>query len=77
MTPRSEGGGPEDVLCICCDCHRAIHALFTNKELGAQFHTVEALLENEKFSKMAKFIGKHDPQTRVRTVHSKERQGKR
>ena len=77
LIPKSRGGTVEDTLCICGDCHSAIHKLFSNKELEAEYHTVEALLGHEKFSKTAKFIGKHDPQTRIKTDRSKERQGRR
>jgi hypothetical protein len=52
---------------LCQDCHRAIHATFTNKELEASYHTREALLEHEGFRKMVKFIAKQDPGGRVRT----------
>ena len=71
MVPRSRGGKATET--ICCDCHRAIHACFTNKELEETFHTVEALLTNETFSKMINFIAKQDPGGRVSTKKSKNR----
>ncbi len=71
MVPRSKGGKSTET--ICCDCHRAIHACFTNKELEETFHTVETLLTNEPFAKMVKFISKQDPGGRVTTKKSKDR----
>ncbi len=71
MVPRSRGGKSTET--ICCDCHRAIHSSFSNKELEETFHTVEALLTNETFAKMIKFISKQDPGGRVSTKKSKER----
>lgn len=75
LIPRCRGG--EDTVCICKDCHSAIHAIFSNKELEANYNSVDSLLSHEKFAKTAKFIEKQDPQTRIRTERSKEQQGRR
>jgi hypothetical protein len=71
MVPRSRGGKSTET--ICQDCHKAIHACFTNKELEETFHTVEALLTNEMFAGMVKFIAKQDPGGKVTTRKSKDR----
>jgi 5-methylcytosine-specific restriction endonuclease McrA len=71
MVPRSRGGKSTET--ICADCHKSIHACFTNKELEETFHTVEALLTNEMFSGMIRFISKQDPGGRVTTRKSKDR----
>ena len=34
LLPREEGGNEEHISYICSDCHRQIHALYTNKELA-------------------------------------------
>jgi hypothetical protein len=74
MVPRSRGGKTTET--ICQDCHKAIHAVFTNKELESTYHTVDALMGNEEFAKMAKFISKQDPAGKVTTRKSKRRQDK-
>lgn len=71
MVPRSRGGKVTET--ICQDCHKAIHACFTNKELEESFHTVETLLTNEFFAKMISFISKQDPGGKVTTKKSKDR----
>ena len=40
LVPKSRGG--KATLAICRDCHRAVHAVFTNKELEQKYHTVES-----------------------------------
>ena len=44
---------------LCRDCHRAIHATFSNKELEQRYNTPEALLAHEAFGKLIAFIAKH------------------
>lgn len=77
LVPKCRGGGPQDTLCICESCHQAIHKLFSNKELESDYSSVEALLGHEKFAKTAAFIGKQNPQTKIKTDRSKERQGQK
>jgi hypothetical protein len=70
LVPKTRGG--TNKLPICCDCHRAIHAQFSNKELEAQYSTVEALLGNERFRRTVAFITKQDPGGKVKTIRSKD-----
>ena len=70
LVPKSRGG--KATLTVCRDCHNAIHAQFSNKELEREFTSVEALLANEKFSKTVRFIAKQDPGGKVRTLLSRE-----
>lgn len=65
LTPKCRGG-KEKVL-ICRDCHEAIHALFSNKELEHEFNSVDSLLKSERFTKTIKFISKQDPSRRTKT----------
>lgn len=65
MVPKSRGGRTTET--ICRDCHKAIHALFNNKELEKTYHTVDALHGHEGFAKMLQFLRKQDP-TRKTTV---------
>lgn len=77
LIPKCRGGIYTDTVCICRSCHSAIHALFTNKQLEVDYNSVEALLADEVFAKTAKFIGKQDPQTKIKTKPSKAHQGRR
>ena len=76
LTPKSRGG--KEILPICLDCHKSIHAFFTNKELEDKFNTVEILLSDEKFSKHIKWLSKQDPSLRFRTerVSDKKNRGR-
>lgn len=71
MIPKSRGGKVTET--ICRDCHKAIHATFTNKELEAKYHKVDVLLAHEEFAKMIKFIAKQDPAGKVKIKKSKDR----
>jgi 5-methylcytosine-specific restriction endonuclease McrA len=79
LVPRSRGGkGPESTVGSCLACHRAIHALFSNKELAEKYNTVEALMANDRFRKQIAWIAKQDPSRKLRTRRSADRkkQGK-
>ena len=69
--PKSRGGRVTETLCR--DCHTAIHATFTNKELERELHTSEALLAHEGFRKIVEFIARQDPGGKVRTRPAKAR----
>lgn len=63
LVPKSRGGKVTET--VCSDCHRAIHAMFSNKELERQYNTCEALLSHEKFSRMASFISKQNGRVKM------------
>jgi hypothetical protein len=69
LVPKSRGGRVTEA--ICRDCHRAIHATFSNKELAQTYNTVDALMAHEELARMIRFIGKQDG--RVKIVRSKRR----
>lgn len=71
LVPKCRGG--KETLPICLDCHKAIHATFTNKQLEREYSTVEALMSHEGFRKTIRFISKQDPSRRFRTKMTKER----
>lgn len=71
LVPKSRGG--RYTLTICNDCHRAIHAVFTNAELASTFHTVDALRAHEVFGPMVAYIAKQDPRRRVSTARTRAR----
>lgn len=74
LVPRSRGG--KVTLAICQDCHHAVHAIFTNKELETKYHSVSELLAHTDFAKMVAFIARQDPGGKVR-VHRTKARGKR
>lgn len=69
LIPKSRKGKVTET--ICRDCHRAIHATFTNKELEREYNTVETLLAHEAFAKMVVFIARQDPGGKVRMPPAK------
>lgn len=71
MIPRSRGGKTTET--ICADCHKAIHAHFTNKELEETYHTPEILLSHDGFAKQIKFLSKQDPGGKTTTKKNKDR----
>jgi len=74
LIPKSRGG--KVTATLCRDCHRAIHATFTNKELERAYHTREALLEHEGFRRLVTFIARQDPGGRVRTAAARGMRGR-
>lgn len=65
LVPKSRGGRVTET--ICRDCHTAIHATFTNKELEREYSTFEALMAHEEFAALIRFIGKQRGKVRTRT----------
>ena len=77
LIPRSRGGKAEHTLPICNDCHHAIHAFFTNQELERTYHSVEALLGDERFAKHVAWLKKQDPSRRMRTRTANDKRRRR
>jgi hypothetical protein len=71
LVPKSRGG--KVTATLCRDCHQAIHATFTNKELEASYNTPEALLAHDALRAMIGFIARQDPGGKVRVRASKAR----
>ena len=71
--PKEEGGTMDDVIMICSNCHRHIHALYTNKELAVRLSTLQALKSDEQLSRFIKFIRKQPSQKKIRIKKSNER----
>jgi len=76
LVPKSRGG--KETTTLCRDCHRAIHATFSNKELERAYSTREALLGHEAFRRMIDFIAKQDPggKVRMRLAKNQRRRGR-
>ena len=73
LVPRARGGKVTQRLCQ--DCHSAIHATFTNKELEREYATIEALLSHEGFARIIRFIAKQDGRVRTRASQNRRRRG--
>ncbi len=65
LVPKSRGGKVTETLCR--DCHTAIHATFTNKELEREYSTIEALMAHEELRALIRFIAKQRGKVRTRT----------
>jgi hypothetical protein len=74
LVPKSLGG--KDILDCCRDCHRAIHAFFSHKELKAYYHTVDHLLERQGFLTMVLWIAKQDPARKIKIERPKDQRGR-
>ena len=74
LVPKSRRGN-ETVL-ICRNCHRQIHALYTEKELEREFGILETLLASEKLRPWIAWVRKRKPSGRLRTKTS-NRKGRR
>jgi hypothetical protein len=72
LIPKSKGG--KNTLDICRDCHKAIHACFSHKELAKEYHTIEKLLTRESFRKMVGFIAKQHPGRKIQVDRPKDQQ---
>ena len=47
IIPKEEGGTEKDIVMICSDCHRQIHALYTNQELALRLFSIDPLKNDE------------------------------
>jgi len=54
IVPKSRGG--RELIAICKDCHKQLHAMFDNKALEEELNTEESILLNEKFVNYLKWI---------------------
>ncbi len=71
LIPRERGGKNKPTVWLCEDCHRQIHALFTNKELAVRLNTLELLENDEKIRRYLKYITKQSPTKKVSIKKSK------
>lgn len=72
LTPREEGGVNMPVAWLCIDCHKQIHALYTNRELAIRLNTLDSLMKDEKISKYLKYIKKQPATRNIRVKKSRE-----
>ena len=67
LVPREVGGRKLPVALLCQDCHKQIHALYTNKELAMRLNTIEALEKDERVARYLRYI-KNQPPTKNITI---------
>lgn len=65
LIPRENGGRHKDTAWLCEDCHKQIHALYTNKELAVRLNTLSKLEEEENIKKYLKYIRKQPPTKKI------------
>ena len=58
----------------CVSCHRAIHAFFSLKELATNYNSVKALMADERFRMMIRWIAKQDPNKKLSIERPKDQQ---
>ncbi|WP_372369657.1 HNH endonuclease [Candidatus Uabimicrobium sp. HlEnr_7] len=61
----------ERLAMLCRNCHSAIHAFLSNKELEYEYNTIEKLLQHPEVSKFVSWLQKQPAGVRVRTFKSK------
>ena len=71
VVPRSRKG--KETIRICRDCHRQIHAFFTNKQLEKNLNTIELIRQDEKIKKYISWISKRSANSKVATKMSNNR----
>ncbi len=45
-------------LILCRDCHRYLHRIIPEKELGRSYNTKESIMNNDKIRKFVEYIKK-------------------
>lgn len=48
----------DKTIIICCSCGDMLHQLFSNKELGKKYNTLEAILGDQNIQKWIEWIQK-------------------
>lgn len=77
LVPKERGGKNYATANLCITCHKQIHALYTNKELGARFYSIDKLKGDIKIKRYLKFISKHPGDSYIKIKISKNVRCKR
>ena len=51
---------------LCPACHRQLHALFSNRDLKAQYSSIEELKSTPEMQKFLRWIARQDPNKHIR-----------
>ena len=71
LVPRSRGGRASQIP-VCLDCHKQIHAMYSNKRLEEELNTVEALLADPKFARFVAWVAKRPLGATAKAKRSKD-----
>ena len=71
VVPKELGG--KETITICADCHSAIHARYTNKELKERLFTFKLLQADPDLRRAYKFLSKQASLKRFRNKQSNKR----
>lgn len=71
LIPREEGGKDGEVAWLCENCHKQIHALYSNKELAIRLNTLGSLENDDNITKYLKYIRKQPASKKVKVLKSK------
>lgn len=77
LTPKERGGKNMPTAWLCEDCHKQIHALYTNKELSVRLDSIEKLENDEKIKKYLNYVRKQSPTKKISIRKSREARIKR
>ena len=72
LIPREKGGRDKETVLLREDCHKQIHALYTNKELAMRLNTLEKLKCDYKIEKYLKYVKKQCPSKKLSIKKSRE-----
>jgi hypothetical protein len=72
LLPLSEGGKNTPVILLHKICHDKIHAVFTEKELKKDYHTIGKLQQNEEIAKFIRWVRNKEPQFYDKSVKIKK-----
>jgi hypothetical protein len=53
------------IAMLCQPCHSTVHATFSEAELEAAYHTIEALAQHPEIAKFVDWVRKQSPERRV------------
>lgn len=71
LVPKSRGG--RDTVLLCRNCHRQIHAVYTEKELEAEFTTVAGLVAAERMQSWVRWVRRRRPDGKLRVFRSADK----
>ncbi len=60
---------------VCSDCHRTLHATFTERELETTYSTLEDLRAHPQIKKFIAWVQKHPTDRKVSVRWTNERKG--
>lgn len=77
LKPKARGGKAEDRTPLCKQCHKQLHAVFSNKELEQRYATIESLRSAESLQPFLKWVRKQKVDRVIRTATANGRPRRR